>query len=355
MKIWIDLTNSPHVNFFETIIKDLRKENEVLLTCRPLANTIELLDLFKFSYHIIGKHYGRNVLKKVFGFPVRVAQLYQFLRNKKIDVAISHSSFYSPLVANLIGARCIYLNDNEYAAGNRLSFIFADSILIPEFLDSCKIQAQGGRSDKIKKYPGLKEGIYLWKYKNNVPNRVKSAKSEHEKTIYIRPEPLNAQYYKGQKNFMDDLIVELQRHVKIVLLPRTKDQEIYYRQKKFKQIHIPGKTIPVAQIFNNCDLFIGAGGTMTREAAVLGIPTISVYQDDLLDVDKYLINEGLMIHCKKITAEEVLHYLNQGEKKIPNKILMHKGESAFYFIKDLILNNTDHNFRTFSTNRPWIG
>ena len=45
MKIWIDLTNSPHVNFFDGMINDLKGNHEVLLTCRPLANTIELLEL----------------------------------------------------------------------------------------------------------------------------------------------------------------------------------------------------------------------------------------------------------------------------------------------------------------------
>ena len=351
MKIWIDLTNSPHVNFFETIINDLRNDHEVILTCRPLANTIELLDLFKFSYYIVGKHYGRNVLKKACGFLVRVVQLYKFLRDKKVDIAISHSSFYSPLVAKLIGARCIYLNDNEFAIGNRVSFIFADLVLIPEYLDIRNIKANWERSDKIKKYPGLKEGIYLWKYKSNILNGVKSIKSQHEKTIYFRPEPLSAQYYKGQQNFIDDLLVGLQRHAQIVLLPRTNKQRNYYRQKKFRQIYVPEKTIHLSQIFNTCDLFIGAGGTMTREAAVLGIPTISIYQDDLLEVDKFLVNEGFMIHHKKVTAEMVLQFLSHAEKKAPNNILMQKGERAFHFIKNLIMNDADYISKTSLTRK----
>jgi len=149
MNIWIDLTNSPHVIFFEHLIQDLQPDHKIFLTCRPLANTIELLDLFKFTYQVIGKHYGQNPARKACGFPLRVVQLYHFLRKKRIDIAISHSSFYSPLVAKLIGSRCIYLNDNEHAAGNRLSFIFADSILVPEFMDKRKILTQWGRLNKI--------------------------------------------------------------------------------------------------------------------------------------------------------------------------------------------------------------
>jgi predicted glycosyltransferase len=343
MNIWIDLTNSPHVNFFEYFIKDLQQDHEVLLTCRPLANTIELLDLFHFSYHIIGKHYGPNAIKKMAGYPFRVAQLYRFLRNKKIDIAISHSSFYSPFVSKSIGARCIYLNDNEHAAGNRISFIFADLILIPEFMDERKILAQWGKSNKIIKYPGLKEGIYLWNYESKIRDRITNLKNRNQKNIYIRPEPSSAQYYKGRQNFLDELLFELQTldSIRTVLLPRTKDQEDYYRQEKFKYIYVPKKSIPLSQIMDTCNLFIGAGGTMTREAALLGIPTVSIYQDKLLDVDKYLIDSGCMFHQKQITSKQILNYLERAEENGPSKILLQKGKTAYYLILKLLLNNAD--------------
>ena len=75
---------------------------------------------------------------------------------------------------------------------------------------------------------------------------------------------------------------------------------------------------------------------MTREMAVIGIPTISVYQDKLLDVDKYLIKMGLMQHLPKVNTEEVLEYLNQNDSKTPNKKLLLKGKESYYLIKSLI-------------------
>ena len=135
MKIWIDLTNSPHVNFFAGMIRELQKDHQVILTCRPLANTIDLLNLEGFEYDVVGTHYGASKIKKLLGFPVRIWQLFWFLRKKKIDVVISHSSFYSPLASRLLGVPSIYLNDNEHASGNRISFLCADKILIPEFFE----------------------------------------------------------------------------------------------------------------------------------------------------------------------------------------------------------------------------
>ena len=82
---------------------------------------------------------------------------------------------------------------------------------------------------------------------------------------------------------------------------------------------------------------------MTREAAVLGIPTISVYQGKLLDVDKYLIKTGFMIHQKKVTAEHVLSYLARSEKRQPNMILLQKGKDAYHMIRNLVINQPEDN------------
>src|SRR3990172_1380603 len=103
MKIWFDVTNSPHVNFFAEMINDLGRKHEIIITARPLANTVELLDLHRFSYSIVGGHYGQNSVKKGTGFFLRALQLYSFLHPREMDVAISHSSFYSPVVARLLG------------------------------------------------------------------------------------------------------------------------------------------------------------------------------------------------------------------------------------------------------------
>ena len=116
-------------------------------------------------------------------------------------------------------------------------------------------------------------------------------------------------------------------------------QDKYYRQDKFSGITVPKKSISLSEIMSNCDLFIGAGGTMTREAAVLGIPTVSIYQDALLDVDRYLLNKGLMVHKRNINAEFVVNFLEQIDKRPPDKQLLHKGKEAYELIKTTLLNS----------------
>lgn len=337
MKIWIDLTNSPHVNFFARMIKDLQEDHEVLMTCRPLANTIELLDMAGFPHYIVGSHYGQNKIKKILGFIIRIVQLYGFLKNKDVDVGISHSGFNVPVVSRLLGIPCVYLNDNEHAAANRVSFLFADRIMVPEFLDIEKVKKQWAREDKIIRYPGVKEGVYLWAYEPIDSNN--SDNEKNKKRIFVRPEPWTAHYYRGERNFIDELLIGIRDKYKITLLPRGSVQDKYYRQDKFSGITVPKKSISLSEIMSNCDLFIGAGGTMTREAAVLGIPTVSIYQDQLLDVDRYLINKGFMVHKRNINAEFVANFLGQIDKRPPDRQLLHKGKEAYELIKTTLLNS----------------
>jgi predicted glycosyltransferase len=332
MKIWFDLSNSPHINLFAALINDLLQENEVIITCRPLANTIDLLDLHGFKYNVVGKHYGGKISSKLMGYPVRVWQLYKFLRKHKPDIAISQSSFHSPITARLLGIKSIYMNDNEHAMGNIPSFVCANKVLIPEFLDRKKVQKQWARDAKIIQYPGVKEGIYLW-------NATIKKNTGSEKIIYVRPEPWVAQYYKGALNFMDDMLLYLKNHSQVILLPRGNDQAMHYEQEKFKGIKVLNKPLSLEEIAGNCRLFIGAGGTMTREMAVLGIPTISVYQDELLDVDQYLIDHGMMIHKPNLSGEFALKYIEQCEQKGANDELLSKGKETYYLIKKLLLNN----------------
>ncbi|MHB8861484.1 MAG: DUF354 domain-containing protein [Pirellulaceae bacterium] len=332
MKIWIDLTNSPHVPFFEGLIEELGGDHEILLTCRPLANTIDLLDARRYKYVVVGTHYGASLIRKACGFWIRCFQLWRVLRKKHVDVAISHSSFYSPLVSWILGIPCIYLNDNEHAAGNRIAFAFATTIMIPESLELAKVVAQGACPKKVIQYPGVKEGIYLWRLMGaHHDGQMKPAGT------FLRTEPRTAQYYAGSENFMDQLILELVANGRVVVLPRDSVQKEYYRQERFRNVEVPDKPLALSDIFEQCNLFIGAGGTMTREAAVMGIPTVSVYQGDLLDVDRYLIQTRYLLHCPNLKRETLLAAVRAAVRQQPSAELLKMGELAYRQIVETLL------------------
>ena len=337
MKIWFDLSNSPHINMFHDLIRELESDgHEIIITSRPLANTVQLLDQRGLKHTVIGEHYGKNIYRKIFGYPIRVLQLRKFLAPLKPDLAISQSSFHSPIVAKLLGIPSIYTNDNEHAMGNKPAFIFANKILIPENLAIEKIAKLGVNAKKITQYPGVKEGIYLWSKGERIQQKRK-ANTDHTIKIFIRPEPQTAQYYKGKENFLDEMLLTLQHKYKICVLTRDNQQYIHYKQDKFDKLNVPDKPIDFETIAKECTIFIGAGGSMTRELAILGIPTISVYQDELLDVDGYLLEKKLMRHEPNLTAEKVDSFLNELNHQSPSLDLMEKGKKAFQLFKTEII------------------
>ena len=339
MRIWFDLTNSPHINMFAAMIRDLQSQHEIFITCRELANTVELLELHGFIYCVVGKHYGGRITAKLCGYPVRVAQLCGYLRRKRIDVGVSQSSFHSPMASRFMGVRSIYMNDNEHALGNLPSFMCADRIMIPECLAIDKVRKYGVNPKKVVHFPGVKEGVYLWELDARLNAQPQAARRREKarKVVYVRPEPWTAQYYKGARDFLDELLLGMAGEMDVVLLPRGAEQARHYQSERFARIRIVATALDIGDIVPDCDLFIGAGGTMTREMAVLGIPTISVYQDKLLDVDQFLIDAGAFVHLPGLTAKEAIELVQSAQRRPPNRELLAKGKAAYEMIKAAIL------------------
>ena len=326
---------------FYDLIRDLEREGHIItITSRRLANTVELLDQKGLKHTVVGEHYGKNIYKKIVGYPIRVIQLRKFLQNKKLDLAVSQSSFHSPLVAKLLGIPSIYTNDNEHALGNIPSFIFATKILLPEYLSAAKAKKLGASKNKIVHYPGVKEGVYLWPIAELIREHRKNNRCAGTLKIYVRPEPLTAQYYQGGLNFLDDALCELQNHHSVIVLPRDKTQLNHYKQSKFANINVAEKPLELIDIAKDCALFLGAGGSMTRELACLGVPTISVYQDALLEVDKYLIENGFMVYEPNVTIDIINgHLKNNSQSSLTNE-LMRKGKAAYDTFKEAIMSFT---------------
>ncbi len=333
MKIWIDISNAPHVNFFKDFINEWKEKYEVIVTTRPLSNTIDLLEKNKIEFNVVGTHYGKKSFAKLFGFFKRSNELYKFLKFQNIDIAISQSSFYSPFVAKKLKIKSIYTNDNEFAKGNYIGFFLANRILLPEALGEW-VKGRFFRK-KVLLYPGVKEGIYI---------KLKKDRRSNNKNpiIYFRPEPWHAQYHDFDIDTFDNVLIDLAHKNKIIVLSRDSNQMSHYKElsKRNTNINVPISVETVETISENCDIFLGAGGSMTREFAIMGIPTISLYQGELLEVDKYLINNGVLV-SEKIPSRINQNYIdqlieNQRFKEESYEIILDKGKQARNLINKII-------------------
>ena len=334
MKIWIDFINTPQVSFWVPFINEFKNENhEILLTCRDSGNTIELLKQQGLSYQVIGEKVGKGTIQKLFFFPKRLIKLYLYVRKVKPDIAASQSSFYQPLVARLLRVPCLFTNDNEHAKGNLFGFLFANKIVLPVALKNEAFTTKWPLNSKISFYPSVKEAIYLSQQPELIP-----LISSNKNTIYFRPEPWSAQYYDGPLNFFDEMLLALSPEYKVVILPRDRNQIDHYSQNKFNHIMVANKPLNLKNIVSDCLLFIGAGGSMTRELAVLGIPVVSIYQAESLCVDKYLVEKGQMKIKPNITYSEIKTILATGRNSKKDLSVLNEGKMSYNIIKNIIVN-----------------
>ena len=132
------------------------------------------------------------------------------------------------------------------------------------------------------------------------------------------------------------MLESLKSSYNITILPRDKTQLAHYRQEKFAGINVPEKPLKFDEIARQCALSIGAGGSMTRELAILGIPTISVYQAELLEVDKFLLERKLMLHEPRLVSSQLSDIMHELEGKEPDLQLLEKGRQSYQLFKEEI-------------------
>ncbi len=332
MRIWIDITNAPHVTFFRPFIELWSKQgHEVVVTARDYSNTLSLLERENIQARVVGKHYGKNIILKIFGLFHRSALLTGYVLKMKPDVAISQSSFYSPIVAKLTKTKCLYTNDNEYAKGNIVGDKLATYVLYPQALKKEK-----GKLKNALFYPGVKESIYL--DLANLQQLVKSKPStgqQHKVKILFRPEPWSAQYHNNDLKVFQHFIERLAKCFNVTVTPRDDEQRLFF--SKIDNLDILPKPLSLDEIVTSFDLFIGAGGSMSRELALIGFPTISVYRGELLSVDKKLINEGILVHSTELSVEKVSELYEQLKKRSPVVDYIEHGRLARQLFSELLL------------------
>jgi len=72
--------------------------------------------------------------------------------------------------------------------------------------------------------------------------------------------------------------------------------------------------------------------------AIVGVPTISVYQDKLLGVDEELVNMGRMAHELQLDYPKLKTFITTYADKPLDDTLMQKGKDAYEMIFSKIVN-----------------
>ncbi len=306
--IWIDLDNSPHVPLFVPIIRYYRDKGvDVVLTARDHSQTLELLDLAGLArtYKVVGRHYGKSKINKVQGLVRRAAQLFSYIRKRKIGVAISHGSRSMVLAASGLRIPVITMYDYEFTE-TKIFNRFSDKVLVPDRIPENVLAEIGLPKEKRKKYPGIKEELYVRSFEPSGDFRQRFA-AEHsffaeDVLAVLRPPATTANYHSEKSEvLLDDILHFLlnANGVVTIIVPRTGAQAEDLK-KRIANIRPTGeyvvldKAIDGLELAAAADLLISGGGTMNREAALLGVPVYNIFAGRQGALDRQMESEGII-------------------------------------------------------------
>jgi hypothetical protein len=295
-KVWIDLTNSPHVLFFRPIIRRLDEAGvETVVTARDFAQTVGLLERFGIPHTVIGRHGGASVRGKALGIVRRSGAMVRFGRGRGISQAVSHGSNDLAVAARVLRLHSTVIHDYEGAAGmHRINFRLASKVMLPDVIPYSAVAGYGLSEARYRPYHGLKEQVALADFAPDEGVYEELGLDRERPIVVLRPPATMSLYHRGIENTVfDDVLARLlDSDAQVVLLPRTPEQAESLAGSV--SVIIPSKPVDGPSLVWAADAVISAGGTMNREAAVLGVPTWTTFAGALGAVDRSLVEQGRM-------------------------------------------------------------
>ena len=298
MRVWIDITNSPHVPFFRPLIGLLEAQgHEVEVTAREYAQTLQLLELHGIAHHVVGpRHGGAGRLGKARALLGRLGALHRFARGRRFDVALTHGSHELTLTARRLGIPSTTAFDYEYAwLQHQLGCRAATRVVVPEAMPPERLKRFGAQPPKLLRYEGLKEEYYLADFEP-APDPVDGLDPARV-LVVVRTPPEVSLYHRHGNPLCAAVLERLGRDesVQAVVLPRTDEQRSVIRALGLPSLVVPERAVDAQSLIAHADLVVSAGGTMNREAVALGVPVYTTFAGRLGGVDEWLIREGRLV------------------------------------------------------------
>ncbi len=301
MRVWVDLTNSPHVLVLRPIVAALRAQgHDVQITARDFAQTIGLLERFEIEHTEVGRHRGGRLAAKGIGLLSRSAALARWARGRRFDLALGHGSNDVTIAARLLRIPCSTMFDYEWATvQHTVNCRLAQTVVVPDAIAPARL-ARYGATGKIAAYEGLKEEYYLADFEPDTAVLDELGLDPAEPIAVVRTPPAVSLYHRFENDVLGAMLERL-RGSQTVVLPRTPQQRAELRGSGFV---VPEQAIDAQSLIAYADLVVSAGGTMNREAVALGTPVWTTFQGRLGAVDERLIAEGrlrMLQHAEDVT------------------------------------------------------
>jgi hypothetical protein len=304
------------------MIKRLKKNHSVLCTSRKYNQVTELAKIRKQKLVIIGKHGGAEKHDKLNASLSRSKLLVKKISKFSPDITLSFCSPEAARVSYGLGIPHICFSDSPHAENvMRLVVPLVQKLLIPWIIPKKKFTKFGIDQNNIIQYKAIDAATISKRKIKNIKKTV------GKRIILIRLEEDEASYSLKKRPIIP-IVKEILKEFsgqEIVIMTRYATQKKYLQQIFQKKIKILSTVVDSKLLLYNADIFIGSGGTMTAESALLGIPTIS-YDAVPNIIEDYLVRKKLVmreINPKKMVSvmKKVFKSSNSRRKNRAKKMM----------------------------------
>ena len=302
MRVWVDLTNSPHVLVLRPVVDALRAQgHHVEVTARDFAQTVGLAHRFGMEVTVIGRHRGGKLAAKALGLVDRSAALARWARGRGFDLALGHGSNDVTVAARGLRIPCSTMFDYEWATvQHTVNCRLAQAVVVPDAIGLDRLARYGVTRAKHRPYAGLKEEYYLHDFEPDARVLVELGLDRHRPLAIVRTPPAVSLYHRFENPLFARVLDRLEGH-QAVVLPRVASQRAELEGRGWV---VPERAVDAQSLIALADVVISAGGTMNREAVALGTPVWTTFEGRLGAVDERLIAEGRLHRLER--AEQLV-------------------------------------------------
>jgi len=303
MKVWLDVLTPKQANLLGELQHRLEAAGiKTFMTTREYREVNELLQLKGLKATQVGRHGGEKLKDKLVESSNRVTGLAKIVDEQGVDVAISFSSPEAARVAFGLKIPHYCVSDSPHAeAVCRLTLPLSLKLFTPWIIPARAWTRYGIKPRDLVHYRALDPMAWLPHYKAD-SKVLDTLKLDLSKPIIVVRTPEEYAAYLSDRNrsiaskVTETVakIVDVNSGSQIVILPRYEMQGERFGKRFGSRVIVPPHVVDAISLMRVSSVFLGGGGTMTAEAALLGVPVISYYPGEATYVEKFLIRYGLV-------------------------------------------------------------
>jgi predicted glycosyltransferase len=324
MKIWLDFCEPKSVTMLKPLYEKLANDHDVFITARDFDSTHYLLDRWGIDYIPIGKYGGGTLKLKLLAYSDRLSKLTKIIIKKEPDFLFCITSPEALRISFGLQIPNIMFNDEPRSYGPcSTTFPYVNQIIVPKPIPLEWYLSYGLKEEKIIRFNGIDEVGWLNPH-DFKPNQkyIEALDLKKDRYVVCRTEPTKAGYLikkmKPYETQLTEILPELlnqTEETKFLILTRNEEQFKFLKRFfntyiKKDQIRIQRGLSNLAHVMYFAKAVISGGGTMVRESALLGVPSIEFFPLETYPQEQFLIDNGFpLLHIKE--TEQILSKANE--------------------------------------------